>query len=89
MFGLLPARGLFVRHARNLSVDHFEVTGTQDDDRPALVLMDVAGAEFAGVKAQRAPGVPLFVLHEVSDFSARDCPNFPDAKRATAMDEAL
>jgi polygalacturonase len=89
MFGLLPARGLFVRHARNVSVDHFAVTATQDDDRPALVLMDVAGADFAAVKAQRPAGTALFALRGVTEFSAHDCPTLADTQRATVEQESL
>ena len=38
MFGLLPACGLFVRHAKNVSVEHFETSFAKEDTRPAIVL---------------------------------------------------
>ncbi len=89
MFGLLPAGGLFVRHVSNLTVDRFELTSTKDDERPSVVLMDVAGAEFDQLKAQRAPGVPLFVLRGVKDFSTRAARGLTDTQRATAENESL
>jgi len=89
MFGLLPAYGLFVRHARNVTVDNVEVSFAQADERPAVVLVDVTGAEFARVKAQRAGGAPLFVLRGVRDFAAHDCRDVPDTNRANAENETL
>ena len=89
MFGLLPASGLFVRHATNVVVERFEVSFAKPDERPAIVLMDVAGIEFDHVKAQRAPGVPLFVLRKVSDFTTRAIPGLADTHRATIEQESL
>ena len=39
------------------------------DARPAFVLADVQGADFARIKAPSAAGVPTFVLNDVRDFS--------------------
>ena len=89
MFGLLPAYGLFVRHAKAISVNDVEFSFAQDDTRPAVVLMDVDGIGFDGVKAQRAGDAAFFVLRDVTDFTARDCPTLPDTRRATAKQETL
>ncbi|MEO5957709.1 MAG: glycosyl hydrolase family 28 protein [Opitutaceae bacterium] len=89
MFGLLPAYGLFVRHATNVVVERFEVSFAKADERPAIVLMDVAGIEFDRIKAQRAPAVPLFVLRDVKIFSARSVTGLPDTVRAVAGNETL
>jgi hypothetical protein len=89
MFGLLPAYGLFVRHAANISVRDVEFSFAQPDTRPAVVLMDVAGIAFAGVKAQRTGDAAFFVLRDVTDFTARACPTLPDTRRATAKQETL
>ena len=89
MFGLLPAHALYVRHAKNLSVRDVAVSFATVDTRPAVVLDDVAGAEFERVKISRAPAAPAFVLRHVSDFTARSIAGFPDTQRPTAENEAL
>jgi polygalacturonase len=42
MYGSLPAYGLYVRHARDLSLRHVELTVEHPDVRPAVVADDVA-----------------------------------------------
>jgi hypothetical protein len=89
MFGLLPAYGMFVWHAKGLTVDRLDVRFAQEDTRPAVVLMDVTGGEFVRTKAQRGTGAPFFVLRDVKDFSAQACEGLADTKRATAANESL
>ncbi len=74
-FGILPAYGLFVRHAKNLEVNNVNIHFIKEDTRPAVVLMDVDGARFYRMKAQRVENSPFFVLRDVKDFSAVDCSN--------------
>ncbi len=89
MFGLLPAHGLYVRHAKNLSVRDVSISFAATDTRPGIMLEDVAGATFERVKIQRAPGAPSFVLRHVSDFTARSIPGIPDTTRLTTESESL
>ena len=89
MFGLLPAHGLYVRHAKNLSVRDVAVSFAAADTRPAIVLDDVAGAHFERVKMSRVPGAPLFVLRKVTDFTARSISGLPDTQRPAAENESL
>ena len=89
MFGLLPAYGMFVRHAKNLAVENLDVNFAKEDTRPAVVLMDVAGIDFARTKAQRGTGAPFFVLRGVTDFSAQGCAGLADTKRAAAENESF
>jgi polygalacturonase len=89
IFGLLPAYGLFVRHAKNVTVNDVEISCAKEDGRPAIVLMDVAGASFDRVKAQHATGAPSFVLRKVTDFGAQNISGLPDTKRATVEQEDL
>jgi polygalacturonase len=89
MFGLLPAYGLFVRHATNVTVERFTTSFAKEDERPAIVLMDVAGIEFDRVKTQRAASAPVFVLRGVKEFSSRGATGIPDAQRAVAENETL
>lgn len=68
-FGLMPAYGFFVRHAKNLEFDRVEVRFDQPDPRPAFILQDVDGVDFAHLKAEHAPGTEVFALQNVKNFS--------------------
>ena len=89
MFGVLPAYGVYARHAKGLSFRDVELSFSRDDTRPAVVLDDVAGAEFEHVKAERAGGAPFFVLRKVSDFSVGDSSGVPDQRTASAEQQSL
>lgn len=80
MFGLLPAHGLYVRHAKQLSVRDLEVRFEEPDERPPVVLDDVAGASFENVHAQRSDQTPIFVLRDVQGFTARGVHGIPDTQ---------
>jgi polygalacturonase len=80
MFGLLPAYGFFIRHAKGIELNNVEVGFMKEDRRPAFVLDDVSGADFQYVKAQKTAGVPTIVLKKVEDFTARGCTPVPDTK---------
>jgi polygalacturonase len=47
MYGDLPAFGLYVRHARDVSLRNVELTVERRDARPALIADDVAGLHVA------------------------------------------
>lgn len=89
MFGVLPAYGVYARHAKGLSFRDLNLSFAQDDTRPAIVLDDVAGAQFSGVRAERAGGAPGFVLRQVTGFSVGDSPGIPDRRLARADQESL
>lgn len=40
MWGVLPAKGFFVRHARHVTFRHVEVTDIEPDERPVFVQID-------------------------------------------------
>jgi hypothetical protein len=69
MFGMMPAYGFFLRHARNVELNDVEIGYLQEDHRPAFVLDQVMGVDFQHVKAQKTAGVPTFVLKSVKDFT--------------------
>jgi polygalacturonase len=89
MFGLLPAYGAYVRHARDVFFRDVELAVAQPDTRPGIVLDDVAGAEFEHVRIQRTAGVAAFVLRHVENFSVRNSPGVPDTQRAAADQESF
>lgn len=67
--GNMPAYGLFARHVNGLTLDNVEVSYLAADQRPAVVLDDVAGITFDHFKAQLETGVPEFMLWNTRDFS--------------------
>ena len=89
MFGEIPAYGFFIRHAKNIALSNVEVSYLQEDQRPPFVLNNVQGADFVNVKAQHFPGVPVFTLQNVVDFSAHQCPGVPDTRLAHAEQKKL
>jgi polygalacturonase len=69
IFGLLPAYGLYVRHAENIKVKDVEFTLANADERSAVVLDDVADIAFENFSAQTSGEASVFKLFNVSDFS--------------------
>ena len=80
MFGMLPAYGFFIRHARGIELNNVEVGFMKEDRRPAFVLESVKSADFQHVKTQKAEGVPSFVLVKVENFTVHASPITPDAR---------
>jgi polygalacturonase len=89
MFGDLPAYGFFIRHVKGLQLRDVETSYLKEDFRPAFWLNDVNGVEFLHVRAQRATGVPMFDLRNVSDFSTHQCWPMPDMRLDKVEKKAL
>ena len=81
MFGTLPSYGLFVRHARDLSVRDFDASTMAPDGRPPVVLTDVEGFASDRLSATRAAG-PFFRLAGVRNLTVRGTPGLADVTRA-------
>lgn len=66
MFGDLPAFGLYLRHARDVSLRNVELTVVRADSRPALIADDVAGLHVARLAGwpEKSEG-PLLWLNDV------------------------
>src|ERR1017187_8517625 len=80
MFGMLPAYGFFIRHATGIEMSDVNVGYMREDRRPAFVFEDVKGIDLHHVKAQKASGVPAFVLMNVERLSIDRCPPTPDTQ---------
>ena len=78
MFGILPAYGFFIRHAKNIELNDVEVSNMKEDGRPAFVLDHVAGIDFEHCRAEKANGVPTFVMMNAKDVVAHGCAGVPD-----------
>jgi polygalacturonase len=80
MFGLMPAYGFFVRHAKNIGLDHVTIGFAKEDTRPAFVLEDVDGIELHHVDAQKMPGTTAMKLKGVQRFFVQNSSIAPDGR---------
>ena len=78
MFGEMPAYGFFIRHAKGIVLNDVHISYLSEEMRPPFVLDQVEIADFSRVTAHRGENVPMFVLTNVSDFTARECKGIPD-----------
>jgi hypothetical protein len=89
MFGLLPAYGLYIRHADGVSVHNLAVTYAKDDSRPAFVLDTARNVQFEDLKWQKSDGTPSFVLRTVENVTATRCTPGPDFKVDHVADKVV
>jgi len=70
MFGMsLPAYGLYVRHARNLTIENFQCYTLQPDPRPAFIFDDVQNLSLNNFQASSPSShQPLIRLNQSSDI---------------------
>ncbi|HEX8414283.1 MAG TPA: glycoside hydrolase family 28 protein [Sphingomicrobium sp.] len=81
MFGKLPATGIWARTARNLQISNVEVALAFPDNRPAVWLEDVQGADVFNLKA---PAAPYIALKQVSRFRSWGNGALKDARMDSA-----
>jgi polygalacturonase len=89
MFGEIPAYGFYVRHVNGIEFNNVQVAYETPDQRPAFILDDVQNADFFHVKADHAPGVPTFVLKDVTDFTTAFTRGVKDTHVAKAAAQKL
>jgi polygalacturonase len=66
MYGALPAFGLYLRHARAVSLRNVDLSVDLDDQRPAVVADDVDGLQLAGLSGGSGNDVgPVVWLNDV------------------------
>ncbi|MBN1590681.1 MAG: right-handed parallel beta-helix repeat-containing protein [Pirellulales bacterium] len=63
MFGVLPAYGFYIRHAKNVKMKDVHVVITQEDGRPAFVLDDVHASTFENVETKSVSKTPSFSVN--------------------------
>jgi hypothetical protein len=78
MFGVVPAYGFFLRHAKGVELNDVGVSYIKEDRRPAFVLDSVDGVEFENCKAAKADGANALVMLNVKNVSAHRCAGLAD-----------
>jgi polygalacturonase len=58
MFGIVPAYGFFIRHARNISIADVQLRFVEADQRPAFVCEDVEQLRIEGCRLDGTPQTP-------------------------------
>lgn len=61
IFGILPAYGFFIRHAKNITLENIRLRFIQEDQRPALLCDNVEQLEIKGLKAQGTLQTPELI----------------------------
>ena len=74
MFGVLPAYGFYVRHARGVTLDNLELRCDSEDVRPAVVCDDVGDLEISGLEADSSLSAPAVIrLRQVNGAFIQGC----------------
>lgn len=80
-FGLIPAWGMFIRHAANVQIRGMELRTLSADQRPAVILDDVIGARFTEMQLTMHAGRPVWSLTNVKALQTRDTTGWPDGSQ--------
>jgi polygalacturonase len=78
MFGMVPAYGFFIRHAKRIELSDIDLATITEDRRPAFVLDSVEGIELKDCKSQKVSGVPTLVMIKAKAVTARHCTGLAD-----------
>jgi hypothetical protein len=79
MFGILPAWGLYLRHAEGIRLENVTLRTQAADYRPALVADDVRGLKLDGLQVKSFRAEPVIVLRDVRDAVLTNTPPPPNA----------
>ena len=80
MFGVSPAYGLFVRHAKDISISNVEFKFMEPDNRPGLIFDDVDGVDLRNVTIQQTENSGAIALKNIKNFSILQSEGFEDLK---------
>lgn len=80
-FGIVPAWGLFIRHAEGIELENVTMKVTGTDYRAALVCDDVKNLSLDRFKVLSAVTEPIIALHDVHGASIRNSNLPPKAAR--------
>jgi len=76
-FGILPAYGIYVRHANNIKLEDIELQLINNDQRPAISMDNVTIASLVFVNAKNNTNMPLIVQKYSSQIDIFRSLNLP------------
>ncbi|MEK6795996.1 MAG: glycosyl hydrolase family 28 protein [Spirochaetota bacterium] len=81
MFGQLPAYGLYIRHAKGISVSDMYLSYLEADARPAIILDDVRASTIERAAARSSTGEHPFIWAiDSREITVRGCSAPPGVK---------
>ncbi|GAB3851486.1 glycoside hydrolase family 28 protein [Hymenobacter terrigena] len=80
VFKTRPAAGLFVRHARGLTLKNVDFAYETPDLRPSVVLWDAQNVTLDKFSAPRPEGVAGLAMKDVSGLTVRNSAGIPGAR---------
>jgi hypothetical protein len=89
MFGMLPAWGFFIRHAKGIELNNVELSFMKEDRRPGFVIELAENIELNHIRMQKAQGVPSVVLLNVKDVRLTGGGSVADTKVPAAVRREL
>jgi polygalacturonase len=89
MFGVTPAYGFFIRHAKGVRMQGIKLDTLTDDRRPAFVVEGCTNLSFQNVDARRMDGGSIFMLKNVKDFRLQGCGSLKDQELPQSSDKSL
>jgi hypothetical protein len=89
MFGVLPAYGFFIRHAKRIELEGVDVDFIEEDRRPAIVLADVDGIDLDNCKFARVKGTGALVMTNATDVGIKHCAGLADFKGGSVARKEL
>ena len=87
--GILPAYGLFISHARGVTIDNVTLETVNEDKRPPIVLMDVEEIKLSNMKVDKADEVPYIVMKGVKNAELENFQNVTNRVIAAATDKEM
>jgi polygalacturonase len=84
MFGITPAHGFYIRHARGIEMNQIKIKIDKHEDRPCFILKDVQDATFVQMKLPHELDRPILVLDDVQQITILQSKPIPDIE----IDEA-
>ena len=87
--GILPAYGLFISHARGVTIDNVTLETINEDKRPPIVLMDVEEIKLSNMKVDKADEVPYIVMKGVKNAELENFQNVKNRVIAVATDKEV
>lgn len=89
MFGPCPVYGLYIRHARNISITDVSLNYLKPDGRPPFEFTEVKGIYLGHVTAQREKGAATILLKNTSDLTINGSLGLPDVKIQDAVSKVI
>jgi polygalacturonase len=80
MFGLMPASGFFVRHAKGVELSNVRIAFIKEDSRPVVVLDQAKDIVLDRVNAEGAAGGRALYLKSVENVTIRNSSRLPDGR---------